>query len=328
MARKDRLPIIRKGAGRGFYYEQDSQRITDEQELSRIKGLAIPPAWNHVRIARSPRAKVQAVGVDAAGRTQSIYNPVFRARQDEAKFARMLEFGTALPQLRAQVRKDLRRRSANEQKVAAAVIALIDEHLLRVGTPARSGAGVSFGATTLRRKHVKPARASLKLEFTGKSGQPQSIRVSNPKLMRILEELKDMPGHELFRFLDENHHAHRMDADRVNSYLRQAMGGPFTAKDFRTWGGTTCALQAMLEVPGTAPQRPEQLAKHAVETAAAKLGNTPTIARESYIDPRVLLLCEEPERLDRLRRSYRQLKTRHHLNPAERCLLRVLRTAP
>ncbi|MEG2576199.1 MAG: DNA topoisomerase IB [Glutamicibacter sp.] len=327
--RSKRLPITRRRAGTGFFYLEGARTVKDQHLLDRIRQLSIPPAWKQVQIAASARAKVQARGIDAAGRTQMIYHPDFRERQDAAKFDRLPAFGRALPNLRRQLLRDLRRGRNDKDRVTAAVVLLLDLHLLRIGTHAYSRANQSFGAASLRAKHLEVQGHCATLEFPGKSGQQQHVKIRSRRLARVLVQLRDQPGYELFRYLDDDGHSHLLQPAQINQYLEEHLGSGFTAKDFRTWGGSLAAFRALIEAPASAMAADDarNLRKLAIEQAAGKLGNTPEIAAGSYIDPRVLELADDPEKLAALRRSKRQLGTKNHLDPASRCLLRFLERA-
>lgn len=323
--RSKRLPIARRGAGSGFFYLQGQSKVRDQQQLQRIRDLAIPPAWRDVQIASSPRAKVQARGTDAAGRTQMIYHPAFRDRQDAAKFDRLPAFGHALPNLRRQVFKDLRRGRTGQDRVTAAVVLLLDLHLLRIGSHAYSQDNQSFGAASLRSKHMSVQGNRVILDFPGKSGKQQHVRITSKRLAQVLLGLRDAPGYELFRYLDTEGNSKLLQPSQINEYLAEHLGQGFTAKDFRTWGGSLAAFTTLLDesAPHGAADA-AKLRKLAIEHAASRLGNTPAIAADSYIDPRVLKLADEPGQLATLRRSRQQLKARNHMDPAQRCLLRFL----
>lgn len=317
------LPIRRQRCGRGFRYLKDDDAIDDAELLDRIKKLAIPPAWREVEISLSPRAKIQARGIDAAGRIQTIYHPSFRARRELEKFDRLVEFGTALPRLREQVQRDLRRRSDDQTRVTACLTLLLDVHSLRIGSPVYAVANQSFGASTLRRKHLKRRREGLELRFQGKSRKQHRVLIEDPKLEKLLMELRERPGHEIFSYLDTEMNSHVLRPEQLNAYLAQHLGQGFTAKDFRTWGGTLAGYSALLNAPKNLDAKDKL--KLACQAASTRLGNTPAIARSSYIDPRVLSLAGEEELLASARRSRRQLKARKHLDPDERSLLSFLK---
>ncbi|GAA1407292.1 DNA topoisomerase I [Glutamicibacter uratoxydans] len=321
-----KLPIRRRRRGSGFRYLDSQQTVEDPATLQRIKELSIPPAWREVEISRSPRAKVQARGVDAAGRTQTIYHPAFRARREREKFDKLVEFGRALPQLRKQVQRDLRRRHDDREWVTACLVLLLDEHLLRVGSPAYARKHQSFGASTLRRKHVRTEGEHVVLAFGGKSGQQHRIKVVDKQVARVLLELCRRPGYELFSYLDADSHSRLLQPQQVNAYLSHHMGEGFTAKDFRTWGGTLAGFTALLDAP--AKTEAGALKQLLLEAASQQLGNTAAIAQSSYVDPRVIELAGEADRLAILRHSRAHFKTRPHMDANHQALVSFLRKTP
>ncbi len=326
-ARSNRkLPIRRQHCGRSFRYF-DSQKVIEEPAtLQRIEDLSIPPAWRDVEISLSPRAKVQVRGVDAAGRTQTIYHPAFRARREREKFDKLVEFGRALPQLRKQVQRDLRRRPDDRTWVTACLVLLIDEHLLRVGSPTYAKGHQSFGASTLRRKHVRTEGKHVVLSFGGKSGQQHRIKIVDKQVEHLVLELCNRPGYELFTYLDAEDHSHLMQPHQVNAYLSQYLGEGFTAKDFRTWGGTLAGFVSLLDAP--AKTDADELKQILLEAASLRLGNTVAIAQSSYVDPRVIELAGDAARLATLRRSRAHFKARAHMDANHQALVSFLRRTP
>lgn len=302
-----KLSILRIPAGNSFEYRRNGKRITKRSEIARIEALAIPPAWADVEISRSSTAKVQARGTDAAGRLQTIYHPRFRERQDREKFERASRFGVALPKLRAQVDRDLRRRKLSHKRVAACVVHLMDEQLFRVGNRQYAETNGSFGITTLRKKHVTVSDSTVDFEFVGKSGKRHRRRIRDPRAARILAHLLELPGPAVFQFLEDDDAAPRpFSSADVNAYIRKHLGKEFSAKDFRTWGATVLMAEALLaldpEDVKTATNRADAL-RLAIDDVAQSLGNTAAIAKSSYIDPRVLDAAEHPRRLKRVRKA-------------------------
>ncbi|WP_449278439.1 DNA topoisomerase IB [Leucobacter sp. GX24907] len=307
-----RLSIAREVDGDGFVYRLDGRKITRRSEIERIDALAIPPAWTDVEISRSRSAKELARGTDAAGRRQVLYHPSFRRRQDRRKFERLERFGRALPKLRAQVDRDLRRRRLSSDRIAACVVHLIDLSFFRVGNPEYASRYRSYGATTLRREHVRVEGSEAVFDFPGKSGKRHRRRVRDPRVLRLLARLRDeVPGPELFRFLDDEGEAHDLRSGHVNAYVKRCMGDEFTAKDFRTWGGTVVVATALLDAD---PERFEtsagraQVLREAVRAAAAQLGNTAAVTKSSYVDPRVLDAAEHPEVVKRVRAARTRMR--------------------
>jgi DNA topoisomerase I len=291
----DREPGIRRFArGKHFYYrDADGDRITDEAEIRRIRKLAIPPAYKNVWICRHPNGHLQATGRDARGRKQYRYHPQWREHRDTTKFDRMLEFGRALPRIRRRVAKDLRLRGLPREKILATLVRLLECTLIRVGNEEYARANGSFGLTTLRDRHVETQGNAIVLEFRGKSGIAQRARVTDRAVARIVRDCRDIPGQELFQWIDERGERRPIGSSDVNDYLREASGGPFSAKDFRTWFGTLEALELLRrQRRGSAGEARKQVLA-TVKAVADKLGNTPAICRKCYIHPVVLSAYEE-----------------------------------
>lgn len=326
-SRRRRLPITREVEDGAFVYRLGGRRIRARREIERLDALAIPPAWTDVEIARSPSAKVLARGHDAAGRTQAIYHPAFRRRMERRKFDRIARFGEALPRLRARVDRDLRRRRLSRDRVTACVIRLIDRELFRVGNAEYAQRHRSYGVTTLRTRHVRVSNGSVEFDFTGKSGRRHRRRVRDPRVARLLARLGELPGHEVFHFLDDDEAVLPLRASHVNAYVKRHAGAEFSAKDFRTWGGTLIVVRALLAADAeelSDPRRSAAAARAAVREAAELLGNTAAVTRSSYIDPRALAAFEDPELVGRLQRARARLRPRRSLSADERCALLLL----
>jgi DNA topoisomerase I len=286
----DRDPgISRKRNGRGFhYFHSDGKKIGESALLTRIRSLAIPPAYRNVWICVSPRGHLQATGQDARGRKQYRYHARWRSHRDAQKFDHVLEFGQALPRIRRRVAQDLRKQGLPRERVLATIVKLLDATLVRVGNEEYARSNRSFGLTTLRNRHVSVTGDTLHFEFRGKSGIFHSISVSDPALARIVRRCADIPGQELFQWIDAQGGRHRLDSNDVNEYLREASGGPFTAKDFRTWYATIEALETLRKLPVGNQSEVKRQLKKVIVAVAARLGNTPTICRKCYIHPEVL----------------------------------------
>jgi DNA topoisomerase-1 len=284
----DRLPGIRRlRAGHGFVYRGPGGGILrDPEELRRIKALGIPPAWTDVWICPDPDGHLQAVGYDACGRKQYRYHPRWREVRDETKFEHLLTFGRALPRIRRRVEADLRRRGLPREKVLAAVVRLLERTLGRVGNPEYARQNNTFGLTTLRHDHVQVVGGRIELDFRGKHGIHHHEVVSDPILARILKNCHELPGSELFQYLDEAGERHHVSSGHVNAYLRQVSGHHLTAKDFRTWAATNLAVLEMVTLHEPRPTRKGVVA--VVSRVAAQLGNTAAVCRKAYIHPRVL----------------------------------------
>jgi DNA topoisomerase-1 len=282
--------IRRRRAGRGFtYIGPGGERVTDRAKLAWIRSLAIPPAWTDVWICTSRRGHLQATGRDARGRKQYRYHPDWRATRDDAKFERVLAFGQALPRIRRRVEKDLRRRGLPRQRVLAAVVLLLEKTLARIGNAEYAQENRSFGLTTLRDRHTKVGSKRIRFRFKGKGGKPNDVELSDERLARIVSKCQDLPGQELFAYLDGDGEVHSVGSSDVNDYLREISGQDFTAKDFRTWAGTVLAAWALREFEQVDSQaQAKRNVVRAVERVAGWLGNTPAVSRKSYVHPGVI----------------------------------------
>lgn len=224
--------ISRKRNGKHFSYYLGNEKIEDSKTVDRIKSLAIPPAWEKVEISKSNRSKIQAKGYDSAGRLQYIYSPEFRAKQEEAKFQRILSFAQALPKMRRTTEKHLEHRKLDKDKVMACIVRLMDEAYFRVGNDIYAKENQSYGITTLRSKHADVSGDTILFDFTGKSGQRQKKKINDRKLAKIVKKLDELPGYELFKYYDDEGVLQQINSKDVNDYIKRAMGQEFTAKDF------------------------------------------------------------------------------------------------
>jgi len=282
--------IMRKRVGKGWaYYAPDGARIADRATRKRLDRLAIPPAWTDVWICPDPAGHIQATARDARGRKQYRYHPSYREARDQSKFRRMLEFSEALPLLREQVERDLRGADLGRRQLLATVVRLLDRTLIRVGNDEYARENRSFGLTTLRRRHVKVVGDSLRFSFRGKSGVEHSIAVSDPRLARIIQRCQDLPGQEMFQYLDADGKRQAVTSDDVNAYLREASGREVSAKDFRTWGGTMLAAVELRAMGAAASRREaDRNIVRAIDAVAARLGNTRAVCRKYYVHPALL----------------------------------------
>lgn len=282
--------IRRRRAGKGFSYRDDSGTlIRDGEVLKRIRSLAVPPAWREVWICMDPAGHLQASGRDDRGRKQYRYHPRWRSVRDESKFHRLLDFARALPRIRRRVAADLRLPGLQREKVLAAIVRLLETTLIRVGNLDYEKENRSHGLTTLKRRHVSARADHLRFRFKGKSGKEWNLQVDDRRVAKVVRSCQDLPGQHLFRYRDESGDYREVTSTDVNDYLREISGGPFTAKDFRTWAGTVAALAALsrAEVAGSAAQAKRTVRATVVEIAA-QLRNTPTICRQCYIHPTVV----------------------------------------
>jgi DNA topoisomerase-1 len=287
----DSMPgIRRKCAGKGFtYIGPDGRVIRDKAELARIKKLGIPPAWTEVWVCPSARGHIQATGRDAKGRKQYRYHDLWRCIRDETKFHRMIAFARALPHIRARLNADLGQRGLSRERVLATVVRLLDETLIRVGNEEYARKNESYGLTTMHNEHVDVEGTSLRFRFRGKSGKEHEVELRDKRVARIVSRLQDLPGEELFQYVDDAGEVRSIGSDDVNAYLHEISGEEFTAKDFRTWGGSVVAAEALKELGDfeTQTQAKRNIAQ-AIKAAAAHLGNTPAICKKSYVHPGVL----------------------------------------
>ncbi len=317
--------ISRRKHGKGFAYEQSSSPLKDKKLVAWIESLAIPPAWKEVTISRSARAKVYAVGYDQAGRQQAIYNPSFRSKQERLKFDRILRFAEALPKLRRQVISDLGKRRLTKDKVLACIIKLIDTAYFRVGNERYAEENHSYGITTLRHKHLDITGDTVTFEFTGKSGQQHVKQITDKQLARIVKRLDELPGYEIFRYKDEQGAMHDIQSKDVNEYIKCYMGGEFSAKDFRTWGGTLLATTELLASEHFEDKKQRQkMVTATVKNVAKRLGNTPAIARSSYIDPRIIAAYVDASGIRRVKQAMNTMRPRKYMSRDEQCVLELL----
>jgi len=282
--------ITRHKARNGFDYRlPDSAVVRDIDTLKRIRSLAIPPAWTNVWICLHSNGHLQATGRDARGRKQYRYHPRWREVRDEAKYNKLLIFTQVLPQLRARVEEDLKRPGLQRERVLAAIVRLMELTFFRVGNSEYAKANESFGLTTLRDRHVAIEGSRIHISFRGKSGKHHETDINDRRLARIVKSCRDLPGYELFQYMDAEGQRHTVGSAEVNEYLREITGEEITAKDFRTWAGTQLAAEALREFEAFDSEAERKRAVvRAVEKVAKHLGNTPTICRRCYIHPAVL----------------------------------------
>jgi DNA topoisomerase-1 len=265
--------------------------VHDKETLKRIKALAIPPAWTDVWVCPNPRGHVQATGHDERGRKQYLYHDRWREVRDETKYARMTAFGRALPRIRERVAHDLSLPGLPREKVLATVVSLLEMTLIRVGNEQYARSNRSFGLTTMRNRHVEVDGSQLRFKFKGKSGKTHSIGIKDRRLAAIVKRCQELPGQELFAYIDDDGVRRAIDSSDVNEYLKEIGGDDFTSKDFRTWAGTVLAAQTLREMAPVKPRSKTQARRNvteAVQYVSERLGNTPAICRKSYINPMVI----------------------------------------
>jgi DNA topoisomerase-1 len=325
----DRPGIKRVRHRKSFrFLSPDGKTVRDERVLKRIRGLVIPPAWTDVWICPSANGHLQATGRDARGRKQYRYHPRWREVRDENKYNRLIEFGRALPRIRARVKRDMKLPGLPRAKVLATVVRLLEVTLIRVGNEEYARQNGSFGLTTMRDRHAKIDAQELRFEFKGKSGVSHSISVNDRRLARIVKQCRDLPGQELFQYVDDEGQQRTIESADVNAYLREVSGSDYTAKDFRTWAGTVLAAQSLQEYQRATSQRQaKQNVLRAIESVAERLGNTRSVCRKCYVHPAVVDAYLDGSLLETLnRRVTTELRTLHKLRPEEAAVLVFLRT--
>lgn len=282
--------ISRRRVGKGFSYRGlDGKPVKDKAVLSRIRALAIPPAWTGVWICPDAAGHIQATGRDAKGRKQYRYHPAFRQSRESAKFSHMLAFAKALPGLRDRIQADMSRRGLPREKVLATIVHLLETTLIRVGNADYAKQNRSFGLTTLRDRHVAIEGNSLRFRFKGKSGREWNLGFRDRRVAAIVRRCQELPGQQLFQYLDEEGARQHVTSNDVNAYLREVTGQDVTAKDFRTWAGTVLAAMALREFGAIDSEaQAKRNIKAAIEHVAGRLGNTVTICRKCYVHPEIL----------------------------------------
>ena len=288
----DELPgITRKGAGKGWaYYDPEGKLIKDRAEKKRLNSIALPPAYTDEWFCPAPNGHILATGIDAKGRKQYRYHPDFRAARESEKFDKCLAFGNLLPLVRKRVEKDLEGGNVMTwERAVASVVRLLDLGAIRVGNEGYAERNKSFGATTLRRRHAEVTGKTLRLRYKGKSGKMQDVKLTDKGLAKAVRKMQDLPGQNVFKYVDEDGDVHSVGSTDVNEYLEEAMGERFTAKNFRTWHATVLGFECLREGEGKMPM------KSLLECVADHLGNTPAVTRKSYIHPAVLDLVDGQE---------------------------------
>ena len=274
----------RKRQGRYWTYYDGDKRVTDRDTIERLNSIALPPAYKDAWFCKDPNGHLQATGIDDRGRKQYRYHPEFRAQAEASKFAGLAEFGKALPMIRRKVDKDLKKRSLSRDKVVAAVVRLLDDDYLRVGSEEYAKQNQSYGATTLLSRQVKDDGRKVRMRFKGKSGVQQEVTITDRTLRRIVRQLQELPGQALFQYVNGDGNPHPISSTEVNDYIREASSGDFTAKHFRTWGATVLAFEQMLKKADDA----RISVKTMIEPVAEALGNTVAMSRKAYVHPALI----------------------------------------
>lgn len=316
--------IRRRRSGRGFaYYAADGALVKDREVLRRIRALAIPPAWKDVWICPHAHGHIQATGHDAKGRKQYRYHKRWHAVRDETKYGRLVDFAHALPRIRRRVKADLALPGLPRAKVLAMIVRLLETTMIRIGNEEYARENGSFGLTTMQNRHLHIERGRILLKFKGKSGKSHEVNVADPALVRLVKHARDLPGQQLFQYVDDEGHPEPVDSQDVNEYLQDIAGEDFTAKDFRTWGGTLLAAALLRALPETQVEAKGAMLE-AINKVARQLGNTPTICRKSYIHPAVLEAFTERAAWERWSVACERPLGHASLRAHERRLLRYL----
>jgi len=304
--------------GRYWAYFDGDERVTDRDTIDRLNAVGLPPAYEHAWFCKDADGHLQATGVDARGRKQYRYHDGFRAKRESAKYEGLLEFGKALPKLRRRVEQDLKRRNLTRETVLAAVVRLLDTEHLRIGSEEYARDNKSFGATTLRSRHLRRKGQALLMRFTGKHGIVHEAKITDSNLKRICRKCQDLPGQMLFQYVNGDGEPKPISSGDVNEYIKQATGGDFTAKHFRTWSASVIALEQMLKKA----EHARITVKTVIEPVAEALGNTPAISRKSYVHPKLLdaVKADPRDPLDGLERP----RGRKRLSSAEVALIEFL----
>ncbi|MBA2249360.1 MAG: DNA topoisomerase IB [Chitinophagaceae bacterium] len=323
--------ITRVKSGEKFQYFFKDKKVDDDEELLRIKHLVIPPAWTNVWICPKENGHLQVTGLDIKERKQYKYHADWNKLRNHTKFYRLHDFGKALPAIRLQIEKDLSLPELPQEKVLAAVVSLMERTNIRVGNNFYEKLYGSYGLTTLKDKHVKFEGNKLRFSFIGKKGVPHDISIKNKKLSNIVKKCRDIPGKELFQYFDAAGNRHSIDSGMVNEYIRRLSSGDFTAKDFRTWGGTVQAFLALKSVGccDTVTETKKRIVE-ALDMVSEQLGNTRTVCKKYYVHPLILSLYES-KNLEKYTEKLDEILTddnKADLTTEEKMVMKILESAP
>ncbi|RDE05476.1 DNA topoisomerase IB [Sphingomonas aracearum] len=312
--------ITRKPARHGgwAYYDADGARITDREEIDRLNAVGLPPAYTDCWFCPDPNGHIQAVGWDEKGRKQYRYHTTFREQQESAKYELCAPFGRALTKLRARVERDLAQRRHSKERTVAAVVRLLDTEALRIGNETYAKANKSYGLTTLRDQHAEFKGGTLSLEYKAKSGKIRKLKITDRSLARFVKKCQDLPGQQLFQYVGADGEPHGVTSSDVNAYIKEATGGEFTAKHFRTWGASVVAFETLASAPA-----PIGL-KTLLEPVTEKLGNTPAIARKSYVHPTLIELGKDKAAQAAFKAGLKLPRSTQYLTRYERGLIDFL----
>ncbi len=315
--------------GRGFSYHDDSGRkLTDGEALNRIKSLGIPPIWSDVWIAKDPCGHLQCTGYDLKKRKQYIYHEGWNTYRSQEKFSKMASFGRVLPSIRQQVEKHLQSKEWPRHKVLALVIRMLDEYHIRIGNEYYRQQNETYGLTTLRRKHFDFEQGTARLEYKAKSGKYRKINIKNGQLAKLIKQSSELRGYELFKYRDKAGNFHRIDSNDVNEYLKDISGEDFTCKDFRTWGGTTLAIEKYEPARAMMDENPrlKKLDTVIIKLVAKELGNTQSVCRQYYVHPKVLatLMDSDPAKYQQRKPKKMNERSAKMLSDSEVAALNII----
>ncbi|GIZ08177.1 DNA topoisomerase IB [Flavobacterium sp. UMI-01] len=320
------LAIVRKKQGKKFVYFKSGKEIQKKKELERIQSLVIPPIWDDVKISCVANSHLQAVGRDIKNRKQYIYHPQWNKLRNKTKFYKMHAFGKKLPVLRKQIETDLNKRGWPKEKVIALVIRLMEVTHIRIGNSYYEKENKSYGLTTLRKRHITMGSNKMKIQFVGKKGKEHTITVRNKKLIRLVNRCEELPGWELFKYIDENGERKTIKSHHINEYLQEICGAQFTAKDFRTWSGSVTFFDSLLELEKAESE--DEIKKNilkAYEQTAKALGNTKTVCRKYYVHP-VIVKGYEDGKLNRIFNKVKKSTTiDSYFSPSETEILKLFK---
>lgn len=285
----------RRQRGKNFaYYDHKGTIVKDEKVIERINSLVIPPAWDNVWICASKNGHIQATGRDVKGRKQYIYHPEWESIRNQTKFSRILKFGNTLPSIRQKVEEDLRLKKLSRDKVLALIVKLLDDTNIRVGNEEYEKANKSYGLTTLKNKHLDVSEGKPKLIFKGKSGKEWLVTIEDRRIAKIIRQIQELPGQQLFQYYDEENNVQTADSSSVNEYIKSISSDDFSAKDFRTWSGTVAAaIEFANQTPPSSEKEAKRMISKVVKHVAHELSNTPAISRKYYIHPEIINLYTE-----------------------------------
>lgn len=315
--------ISRVRNGEDFEYYYGNKRLDSEKQLQRIKALVIPPAWENVWICKDANGHIQCTGIDMRGRRQYRYHALWQKSRNESKFSRLTDFGNAMKKLRKQIASDLRKKTLSEDKVIAAVLALMDETHIRVGNNYYEKTNKSYGLTTLKDKHVEISGEKIHFSFVGKKGIHHTISLRNKRLARIVKQCRDIPGKALFQYYDQAGNRHTLDSGKVNAYIRKYTEDSFTTKDLRTWSASVCALKGFLNSdPVDTETARKKKTVEVLDLVSERLGNTRTVCKKYYVHPEILALYENSQ-LEKLIKKIPPSDS--WLSSEEKLLLKILK---